>query len=91
MVLVSLVSRESRIVVLEDTISICSISSIPIGSTLLRDKVDKSFHGLRVLFLLKYLKVSLGSAREANVTNLVGDQDQGGNDSERNITNYLES
>lgn len=91
MVLVSLVSRESRVVVLEDTISICSLSSIPIGSTLLRDKVDKGLHGLRVLFLLKYLKISLGSAREANVADLVGDQDQGGNYSERNITNYLES
>ncbi len=91
MVLVSLVSRESHVVVLEDTISICSLSSIPIGSTLLRDKVDKGLHGLRVLFLLKYLKISLYSAREANVADLVGDQDQGGNYSERNITNYLES
>ena len=91
MVLVSLVSRESHVVVLEDTISICSLSSIPIGSTLLRDKVDKGLHGLRVLFLLKYLKISLYSAREANFADLVGDQDQGGNYSERNITNYLES
>lgn len=91
MVLVSLVSRESRVVVLEDTISICSLSSIPIGSTLLRDKVDKGLHCLRVLFLLKNLKISLGSAGEANVADLVGDEDQGGNNCERNITNYLES
>jgi hypothetical protein len=91
MVLVSLVSRESRVVVLEDTISICSLSFIPIGSTLLRDKVDKCLHGLRVLLLLKNLKISLGSAGEANVADLVGDEDQGGNDCEGNITNYLES
>jgi hypothetical protein len=79
MVLVSLVSRESRVVVLEDTISISSLLSIAVGPTLLRDKVDKGLHGLRVLILLKNLKISLNATGEANAANLVGDENQGSN------------
>ena len=87
----SLVSRESRVVVLEDTISISSLTSIGIGPTLLGDKVDKGFHGFGILIILKTLKVSLNAASEANVADLVGNEDQSGNNCERNITNYLES
>jgi hypothetical protein len=75
MVLVSLMLDESRVVVLEDTISKSSLSFIGIGSTLLGDKVDKSLHGLRVSFLLKYLKVSHSTAREADVAHLVIDEE----------------
>ena len=71
MVLVSLVLRKSRIVVLEDTISISSLLSIGIGSTLLRDKVDKGLHALRVLIILKKLKISLNTAGTANIAHLV--------------------
>jgi hypothetical protein len=91
MVLVSLDSRESLVVVLEDTISISSLLSIGIGSTLLGDKVDKGFHGFGVLIILKTLKISLNCASEADVADLVGNEDQSGNNCKRNITNYLES
>ena len=91
MVLVSLVLRESLVVVLEDTISISRLLFISIGPTLLRDKVDKGFHGLGVLILLTPLKISLDGVSEANATHLVGNQNQCGNHCERDITNYLES
>jgi len=75
MVLVGLMLHESRIVVLEDTISKGSLSFVGVGSTLLGDKVHEGLHGLRVSVLLKNLKISHSTAGEADVAHLVIDKE----------------